>query len=159
MDLHILTQCMYPLSKQFTVLVEKSQSVVLTSVQSTVSKVTDVGPSLRKCQIKFQLLQCVYDCMQAFPSCSAKVPQTKMGYFTGYYGSRVWSYNTTESLIVQCCSITVYVQNFQISGKIDPQSISVSSVCCVLFNHKVSSHLLQQSAVCEMINIQNCSVR
>lgn len=74
MDLHILTQCMYPLRKQFTVLVEKSQSVVLSSVQSTVSKVTDVGPSLRKCQIKFQLLQCAYDCIQAFPSCSAKVP-------------------------------------------------------------------------------------
>lgn len=99
---------------------EISVTDVLMSLQ-----VTDVG------QINFQLLfMCVW--LQAsFPSYSAEVLQTNMGYFTGYYGSRVGSYivspshNSTTGTLQgrgcrlndQCCSLTVYVQNFWTRGK------------------------------------------
>lgn len=83
------------------------------------------GAPIRTCQIEFQLsYNVLVTAYKVPPGYSAAVLQTKQGYFAGYYGSRIGSCVVSPhrdstagtlqgcGLNVQCCSITVYVQNF-----------------------------------------------
>lgn len=115
MDLHIPRQCMYPLEKQVTVFLAKSQSQLFSHRYNLQSPKSHVWGC-----VNYNVLMTAYKCPQVTAQRCCKAKQATL---LGYYGSGVGSdivspsYDrTTETvqgcgLHVQRCSIAVYVQN------------------------------------------------